>query len=144
MARFQTTGNNPTTHSERAQWAWDRVTEANERGGSTARGYATQVRKLPARLQVNGLGQTLAFLYSKSRSEKAKPETGERLLLCQLGARIAPTLKKKPHDLKDPDAIMKTLVAMIPDDYRRCTHELMATAEWLKRFADGLFDKSED
>lgn len=128
-------------HSDRAQWAWSAVSRANQMRVAT---YAIQVRKLPARIQVNGLGHTLAFLYSKQRAEKNKPPTGERVLLGQLGDRIALVLKRSPSDLDTPEKIMKTLVDMTPDDYRRCTHELFVTAEWLKRFADGLFDKDAE
>ncbi|MBK8230639.1 MAG: type III-B CRISPR module-associated protein Cmr5 [Candidatus Eisenbacteria bacterium] len=146
MARPSTAPQDPqrALHSERPAWAWKRVNEANNCGKVTTE-YAIQARKLPARIQTNGLGQTLAFLYSKSKGDKSerKGDKGETLLLIHLGERIKPLLQSD-RDLSDPDKIMHALVHMTPDEYRRCTHELMVSAEWLKRFADGLFEKGSE
>ena len=141
MARPSTAPQDPqrALHSDRPAWAWTKVNEANNRGKVTAN-YAIQVRKLPARIQTNGLGQTLAFLYSKGKHQGDK---GETVLLLHLGERIKPLLQSD-RDLSQVDQIMKALVDMTPDEYRRCTHELMVSAEWLKRFADGLFDQGSE
>lgn len=130
---------NPNSPTERARWAWNKVSEVGSRS-PIASEYATHVRKLPARLQINGLGQAMAFLFAKHQSCK-KAETGAQRLLIHLGERIA-TILQRPIPAKPKD-IMAAIVAMTPDQYRRCTHELLTTAEWLKRFADGLFDKNE-
>lgn len=129
----------PRVQSERAQWAWTNVQGVGR--GEVGKDYATHVRKLPARIQVNGLGQALAFLFAKRRKEKG--ESGAGVLLLQLGERIATLGPKGALDPKKPEAIMRALVDMTPDQYRRCTHELLVTAEWLKRFVDGLFEKDE-
>lgn len=130
-----------TVHDQRAEWAWDQVSRVpQEHPAGTAKDYATHVRKLPARIQVNGLGQALAFLFAKSKS--GKKTTGAGVLLGQLGARVTDILSSK--DPLDGPKLMGKLVDLSPADYRRCTHELMLTAEWLKRFVDGLFDKEED
>lgn len=141
MARPSTTTQDPQRllHSDRPSWAWQKVNDANNRGKVTST-YAIQVRKLPARIQTNGLGQTLAFLYSKG---ERKSEKGETVLLLHLGERMKPLLQNA-LDLSTPEKIMDALVHMTPDEYRRCTHELMVTAEWLKRFADGLFEKGSE
>ncbi len=136
--------NTRTFHSERAKWAWEKVSGVAALKGAIGLQYATHVRKLPARLQINGLGQALAFLFAKSKPGKDKIETGAARLLVHLGERLAMTLEPKPHDLRDSRAIMEAIVKMSPDQYRRSTHELMTTAEWLKRFADGLFEKEDN
>lgn len=136
--------NTRTFHSERAKWAWEKVSGVAEPKSSIGLEYATHVRKLPSRLQTNGLGQALAFLFAKSKVDRKKGETGAARLLAHLGERLATTLERQPQDLRDPRAIMEAIVKMSPDQYRRCTHELLTTSEWLKRFADGLFEKDDN
>jgi CRISPR type III-B/RAMP module-associated protein Cmr5 len=126
-------------HSQRAEWAWQKVFEIHELDGSPSKKYATEVRKLPARIQVNGLGHAFAFLFSRS-----KKCDGARRLLLQLGERIAVNVMHRERAPTKPEALMNMLVTMSPDAYRRATHELMTTAGWMKRFVDGLFDKEED
>lgn len=132
-----------TLHSERAKWAWEEVSGVAALKGSIGPQYATLVRKLPARIQINGLGQALAFLFAKSKPDKDRGETGAARLLGQLGRRLTLTLERAPA-FRDSRAIMEAIVKMSPDQYRRCTHELMTTAEWLKRFADGFFEKDDN
>ncbi len=130
-----------TAHSERAQWAWRAVSAIwdEHQQGKLAKEYATQVRKLPARIQTNGLGQSLAFLYSKTKKEPTAHES----LLRQLDERINLVLSRS-YTRRRRDDIMTTLVQLTPDEYRRCTHELLKTAEWLKRFVEGLFEKDDE
>ncbi|HFE47360.1 MAG TPA: type III-B CRISPR module-associated protein Cmr5 [Nannocystis exedens] len=131
-----------TVHNERAQWAWTKVSEVQEEGGSLSKDYAIHVRKLPARIKINGLGQALAFLYSKAKDDD---NTGAGRLLLDLGERITALLdNRQPGKRIRRKALMERLVDMSPDQYRRTTHELMTTSEWMKRFVDGLFDKETD
>ena len=147
MARQATTRRQ--VHSERAQWAWTKVSDVwdTHQRTAVAKEYATHVRKLPARIQINGLGQALAFLFAKSKGGDRREEREEDLnaagrLLVQLGERMGGIVGGQRSMQKRAD-IMKVLVTLSPDEYRRCTHELMTTAEWLKRFVDGLFEKDE-
>lgn len=126
----------PNSPTERARWAWHKVSEIGPRSPIAAE-YATHVRKLPARLQINGLGQAMAFLFAKG----GKSENGAQRLLLHLGERIGTVLERTIP--ARPKEIMDAIVALTPDQYRRCTHELLTTSEWLKRFADGLFDKND-
>lgn len=127
-----------TIHSDRAAWAWDRVSslKKDEQGQQ----YATHARKLPARLLTCGLGQTMAFLFAKSEGDKKKG--GAAKLLEHLGERILKTLDRPVTN--DPSKIMTAIVGMDPEPYRQCTHELLAASEWLKRFAEGFFGKEDE
>lgn len=108
--------------------------------------YATLARKLPSFLQVSGLGQTMAFLYSKSE-DKATNAYG--LLFRQLGNYLRdvrdhsdPSESKEESNL---DRLMEVIVGANRDDYRRLTQEAMVIAEWVKRIATGrLGQGSED
>jgi CRISPR-associated protein Cmr5 len=115
---------------ERAAWAWQAIEEAvRELGGKKAESYGLLVKKLPSWLQVSGLGQTMAFLFSKSKNGPYG------LLFAQLSRRIGTLV-----GAKNRAEGMKLITELSPSDYRRVTYELMRTAELLKRFADGRID----
>lgn len=103
-----------TLEQERAGHAWAAVQRAGSKDfGSTA-------RDLPAMLQVNGLGQTLAFLRSK----------GHHDLLDGISSWVVPRVGASEDLLK---WIIEDASAV---EYRRAASEAMAIAEWLKRFAE--------
>lgn len=116
---------------ERAAWAWQAIEEAvRELGGKKAENYGLLVKKLPSWLQVSGLGQTMAFLFSKSNNKKEAKQ-----LFDQLSKRIWMLV-----GTKNRAEGMKLITELSPSDYRRVTYEIMRTAELLKRFADGRID----
>lgn len=115
--------------------AWTWVREAKE-GPAQAR-YGTLARKLPSMLQVSGLGQTLAFLYSKSRGDKPEHKA-TALLLRQLGSHLREVSKRSQDD------VMEVLLSLSPGEYRAATRQLAEVAEWLKRFAEGNLPKAKD
>lgn len=114
---------------ERAAWAWQAVEEAVRDLGQKKADYGLLAKKLPSWLQVSGLGQTMAFLFSKS-----KKQANEKLFT-QLSRRISTMLGAKSRAEG-----MKVVTEMSPADYRRISYELMRSAELLKRFADGRID----
>jgi len=118
----------------RAQKAWDWVKQAKNVGED----YAVLARKLPSMLQVSGLGQTLAYLYSKGY-EGGRPSLGkaEGRLLDQLGGHLRETQKRTQDDP------MEILLSLGPAEYRAATREIAEVASWLKRFADGQLAKEK-
>jgi CRISPR-associated protein Cmr5 len=118
----------------RAQAAWTWVGEAEALGDR----YGTLAAKLPSLLQVSGLGQTLAFLYARGY-DRGKPDERKPhgLLVKQLGGYVQDYCKRPKGDP------METLLSLTPTEYRAATKELMAIAEWLKRFAEGRLGKDE-
>lgn len=117
----------------RAQRAWSWVQQAKSLGED----YANLARKLPSMLQVSGLGQTLAYLYGKGY-EGGRPNfrKAEGRLLEQLGAYLSETQKRQVGG--DP---MEVLLSLKPAEYRAATREVVAVAQWLKRFAEGQLAK---
>lgn len=108
----------------RAAWAWAAVDRAVESGADTEK-YANEARELPARLLASGLGQSLAYLYSKRERR-----TGA--IYRDISRRIVAVLGRG-----DPDDAMGLVVSSSAAEYRRLGREIVASAEWLKRFADG-------
>ncbi|MCB9796303.1 MAG: type III-B CRISPR module-associated protein Cmr5 [Alphaproteobacteria bacterium] len=134
---------------DRAGWAWACVGTAKKFVGKPdakkafeAR-YGTLARKLPAMLLTSGLGQTLAFLFSKGQGKG--DSKGEGLLLGQLGARLASRalIPALPEGGERDAKLMESILKMNPASYRLATQELLACAEWLKRFAEGQLGEED-
>jgi CRISPR-associated protein Cmr5 len=131
------------THAEQQQQrpallAWQWVSDA-EHHAKPAR-YETLARKLPSMLQVSGLGQTLAFLYSKGyEAGRPKNDKAEALLFQQLGGYLIEVSKRSQR----PDQAMEALLSLNPGEYRAVTRKLSEIAEWLKRFAEGRLSEEE-
>lgn len=122
----------------RAKRAWEWV-EAARNGNEKGRDdYASLSQKLPSMLQVSGLGQTLAYLYGKGYKAGQPTAKAEGLLLKQLGEYLRETYRPAQPPGGDPMAVM---LALEPHEYRDASREIAATAEWLKRFAEGQLKK---
>lgn len=123
------------TQQQRAKWAWDAVAEVS----ANDEVYLREARKLPARLLTSGMGQTMAYLHAKSHDEEGKSSNnGIGLLYNQLGERLR-TLPLVQRRLKPApkSTAMELIVRLEPSDYRTLSRELLASAEWIKRFAEG-------
>lgn len=98
--------------------------------------YAALARRLPALLQSAGLGQTVAFLVSKS-----SPDSAEVHLLNHLGLWLL--RKQTPKSVSGRD-LMRAILNAEPGAYRRMTREASTLADWLKRFATGLVGEIDE
>ena len=121
-----------TLEQERAAHAWRAVAGVRESGSELAQDYLGIARGAAADIQVNGLGQTLAFWRAKGRKDCAY-----RRLLDQLGGWVGQQMGAPDGDLllwlvKDTTG---------SDAYRRATWEALAYLKWIKRFAEAELDK---
>jgi len=126
-----------TKEQERAKYAWECVEKAQATLRKDASEYGQLARGLPAFIQTNGLGQTLAFLLSKGKNDSRKPHQQLYLHLSewtteQLGwgksDKLMQELTRPNHD---------------SNDYRRATNEVMALLIWLRRFAEAQLIKDD-
>ncbi|GAB4440169.1 MAG: hypothetical protein Kow00120_08210 [Anaerolineae bacterium] len=108
-----------TREQARAKQAWRDV----EGVGEDQTKYGTLARKLPALIQTNGLGQTLAFLKSK------KKESATQLLYRHLSSWVM----QQMHANGD---LLQAITGWTTEKYRRATTEALAYALWLRRFAE--------
>lgn len=111
-----------TLDQQRAKIAWGWAEEARKNLGSAAERYENLARKLPGYIKTSGLGQTMAFLFSKSKGSDKAPEG---LLFRQMLERLAPGEKNQSMD---------GVVNLTAVGYRQATREALAMAEWLRRF----------
>lgn len=127
-----------SARTRHAEWAWESVEQAATLQGGQTKRYATLARRLPSWLMVNGLGQSLAFLYAKG--DGTRYGGAEGLLLRQIAQQFFPPDPAK-GDSADP---MQRVLRMDSATYRLHTRELLNASVWLKRFAEGRFGSEED
>lgn len=97
--------------------------------------YRSYIKKMPSMIQVNGLGQTLAFFFSKGG------------VYLEIYDQVAKWIKQKyPDFFKNSGEEAKAFVEMVvkreSKDYRLLTMEVLALLNWMRRFAEGMV-KSE-
>ena len=119
-----------TKEQERASKAWEYVSDKVK--GQTFEGeYGSWVKKLPALVLTNGLGQTLAFLRAKGKDEANAPQTLYNHLSEWVMGEIAPA----------QGSLLEWLMGKDSATYRRATTEALAFINWLKRFAEAKLAK---
>lgn len=118
---------------KRATAAYNRVSEVLDRHPKQAKEYLRQVRDLPSKIQQSGLGQTLAFLRSKSKSDVAYGLAHTHLESWLTECGYAET----------SDGVLPALMQRDSATYRRAMVDALAFAGWLKRFAEGRIQDEE-
>jgi len=99
-----------------------------------AKKYKSLVKKSPARIKNSGLGETIAFIFSKR-----KPSNQFDNLYSQISERL-----QKTGYVKASLEFMEQIVTMDKSLYRSATNETLVYLTWLKRFAEGLIQGEED
>lgn len=119
-----------TLQQQRAASAWQMIEQVpkDEQGK-----YGSLVRGLPALIQSDGLGQTLAFLLAKGKGNN----NAHQLAYNQISAWV--TQQLGVHE-KLLDFLLKTDTAT----YRRAATEALAYLQWIKRFAEAKDWQSEE
>ncbi len=115
-----------TLEQQRAKQAWEDIETVKS---DQQEKYGTLARRLPAMMQMNGLGTSLAFLMAKGRG---KSDDGHTLIFNHLSAWI---LSKIESTSKHKDLMV--LVRNVETDvYRRATTEAIEYSIWLKRYVE--------
>lgn len=116
-----------TLEQQRASQSWTDVTHVNKSAQSK---YGTIARRLPALIQINGLGATMAFLCAKAKGDGT---SGEGLLYAHISNWVVDRIKSsEAEDLMD---LIRTEPTNI---YRRATVEAIEYGNWLKRYVEAL------
>ena len=114
------------SEQQRAAHAWKKIDDIQNDTGIDQKQYGSLVRGLPAMLQSNGLGQTLAFL-------KAKAKGDLRSVHMILYNHLAEWVGKCVNSQGD---LLGWVITQRSDTYRRATTEAITYALWLRRFAE--------
>lgn len=128
-----------TLEQERADKAWEQIQDIkNEKKfpRKVQEEYSSLVKKAPADIQSNGLGQTIAFWRAKG-FENGKPKDNEKNAHYQLLHHLTTWLTSpKSLNLETNDLVAWVSGTAKVNDYRRATTEAIAFLVWLKRFAE--------
>jgi CRISPR-associated protein Cmr5 len=113
----------------RARKAYEFVNSVNSEKWDN---YKSGVRKLPAYIKTNGLGQTLAFIKNRDNFP-------------QIYEQLATWLQREnDDDLKRGGELVHQVIAMPSVRYRQVTMETLALLTWMRRFVDGLDSEKSD
>ncbi len=112
-----------TLQQKRAAHAWVCIEKVPT---GVQKKYGSLVRGLPALVQSDGLGQTLAFLKAKAGG---KPDKEHMVVYNHISAWIS-------QELGPQDDLLEWLLLQSTPDYRRATAEVLAYLGWIKRFAE--------
>ncbi len=108
----------------RATHAWQAVQAVSEANGKEFKSVAGS---LPADIQANGLGQTMAFLQAKGKEEHKAAFNA-----------VANWVKQRLH-IAEQDFMKWLMTQATTDQYRQATAEAIMLAIWIKRFAESRF-----
>ncbi|GAD15278.1 cmr5 family CRISPR-associated protein [Geobacillus kaustophilus GBlys] len=112
----------------RAAFAFQEVKQAKERLRGSFENYRSYVKKMPSLIQVNGLGQALAFCFQKGKEYKAIYQSLAKWMREQFPDQFSSANQE----------LVEAVVNLSSADYRLWTMEAMALLDWMRKFADGM------
>ena len=133
----------PTLDQHRAQHAWKAVEDARKLHSQNATAdFAREAKRLPVRIKTAGLGQALAFLSAKAKSEN----DGRSHLLKKLSCWLLKErrLASLPKGANDRNAVILAIIAGNADLLRRATEEALLYLQWLTRFSEAELGTGEE
>ena len=101
--------------------------------------YRSYIKNIPTMILSNGLGQTLAFIKSKSEKGNAYELIYEQLTEYMRSPYT--TRMQMPEDKKE---LIDWVISCDSEKYRYITQEILAFLNWLRRFAEGLIEEEEE
>ncbi|MBI5445323.1 MAG: type III-B CRISPR module-associated protein Cmr5 [Deltaproteobacteria bacterium] len=129
----------------RAGYAWFRVQEAEKKGEEVLKKYTSLVKKLPAVIAGSGLGQALAFLRAKAKSDStddsvSSEKQAHRLAYDDLDSwlRAKPGAQFYVGPYVDAGDVLRGVREGSQERYRHARAEALAVLSYLRLFADGL------
>ena len=124
--------------ASQAYQAYEYVRAAISQLGDKAKDYKSYVKKMPVMIKTNGLGQTMAFIKSKSKDKG----NAYGMIYEQLGK----WLRECPNSViqGEGDEIVKSIINLDSKEYRVATAETLSLLNWLRRFADGMIEGEGD
>jgi len=124
----------------RAEFAYKCAVEAKDKEDKNFKSeYRSHVKKIPTMILSNGLGQTLAFIKSKSKKGNAY-----ELIYKQLMDYMKSEHTSRINMPNGEDDLTKWVINVDSSTYRYITQEILAFLNWLRRFAEGLIKEKED
>ena len=125
---------------KREKYAWEEVSrfvKEKKENKEEKKRFRAILRKLPALIVNNGLGQTLAFLLSKGKDGKS------------VEGKVYEILEKwvcdhKKTCLENNPSLMLSIMEGNSIQCMHATMEILQLSIWLKRFAEALIEEEGD
>ncbi|MDY0096524.1 MAG: type III-B CRISPR module-associated protein Cmr5 [Candidatus Vecturithrix sp.] len=111
----------------RATKAYDFVKDVKTKYPDKWDNYKSGVKKLPALIKTNGLGQALAFINNRDNFPKVYEQLEEWL-----------QREEFRHLLPAGGNLVQEVIKLDSPRYRQVTMETLAILNWMRRFVDGL------
>lgn len=126
-----------TLEQKRAKYAIDVIAKAKKKDKvKSGEDYGRHVRRLPAMILNNGLGQALAFLLAddEGKNQKASWQLYDDLQswLCK---------QENPRCIYENDNLIKSLMDNGRSQYLQAQDETLKLLVWMKKFADAYLLK---
>lgn len=111
----------------RAKYAFTQVEKLLSSYPNKQSDITSYIKRLPVMIKTNGLGQALAFYYSKEKEHKA------------IYRAIAGWFSNENNYslITFQGEFIEEITVMNRDTYRFVTNEVIALLNWMRRFADG-------
>ena len=101
--------------------------------------YKSYVKSFPMMIKSNGLGSSLAFVFSKGLKESDEAKAYK-----QLNEHIQSWLTdQKLVALVSGEKLVEKIISLPSSEYRLITNEVLSYLNWLKRFAEGSIEKED-
>ncbi len=126
-----------TLAQKRAQFALKRIDQVRSQKEYSPAKVAMHLRRLPAMVLANGLGQTLAFLLADSKNNKNEPSYVVYDMLAEW-------LVTEQHLYEGkPERLLHHLVEGDSAKYQQAQEEVWALLDWLKKCADAYLPSAD-
>ncbi len=133
-----------TLEQKRASYAFEKIKAV--KGQSYEKDFSSLISKLPTLILTNGLGNTIAFLFSKGKEHHIKAiNIIVEWLLKESDLKI---LSASKIDFNNPkNSIQEILDSIVLNtdiqQYTYAIEETLRLLNWLRRFSDAMLEKDE-
>jgi len=117
----------------------------NDNSDENQKKYRAYIRNTPLMILNNGLGATVAFIFSKNK-EDVYNKLGENIYdwLKEEQNSYLIVLNKKEESKEKLEELTDKIINLNSSEYRAVTNELLSFFNWFKRFADGMIEGDEE
>ena len=107
--------------------------------------YRAYIRSIPSMILNNGLGSTIAFIFSKNE-ENVYNSLGSDIYdwLNQRQNSYLINLDKKEQSKEKLQELTNKIICLNSSEYRAVTNEILSLFNWLKRFAEGMIERDKE
>lgn len=107
--------------------------------------YRAYIRSIPSMILNNGLGSTIAFIFSKNE-EDVYNSLGSDIYdwLNQRQNSYLINLDKKEQSKEKLQELTNKIICLNSSEYRAVTNEILSLFNWLKRFTEGMIEGDKE